>query len=90
MKSELCIPIRFSGIFWLLNIEDKQINAFHQEEQNEICRVVQNVCEYLESNWLNRFLEASLEAGTDAILLSDIEGRIIKDYRRRIGVCHPA
>jgi putative methionine-R-sulfoxide reductase with GAF domain len=78
MKSELCIPIRFSGTFWLLNIEDKQIDAFHKEEQNEICRVMNNVCEYLESNWLNRFLEASMEAGTDPILVSDIEGRILQ------------
>lgn len=78
MKSELCIPITFSGTFWLLNIEDQQIDAFHQEEQKEICTVMNNVCEYLESNWLNRFLEASMNAGTDAILLSDIEGRIIQ------------
>jgi PAS domain S-box-containing protein len=39
LRSELCIPIAFGGTLWLLNIEDEQIGAFSDEEEEELTRV---------------------------------------------------
>ncbi len=78
MRSELCIPISFGGTLWLLNIEDEQIRAFSDEEQEELTRVMNEVGNYLEKTWLSRFLEASLESSSDAVLVTDCNNRIIQ------------
>jgi PAS domain S-box-containing protein len=78
MASELCIPICFGGVTWLLNIEDEQIEAFSEEEQKELCRVLEEVRNYLEKTWLSRFLETSLKSSSDAVLVTDNNGRIIQ------------
>jgi PAS domain-containing protein len=78
MRSELCIPIAFGGALWLLNVEDEQIGAFSEEEQLELTRVMNEVGSYLERTWLSRFLEASLESSSDAVLVTDSNHRIIQ------------
>jgi PAS domain-containing protein len=78
MHSELCIPIPFGGTLWLLNIEDEQIDAFSLEEQNELRRVMDEVGYYLEKTWLSHFLEASLKSSSDAVLVTDSDGRVIQ------------
>ena len=78
MHSELCIPIHFGGALWLLNIEDEQIDAFSLEEQKELEQMMNEVGSYLEKTWLSRFLEASLRSSSDAVLVTDCDGRVIQ------------
>lgn len=78
LHSELCIPIAFGGALWLLNIEDEQIGAFSDEEQEELTRVMNEVGTYLERTWLSRFLEASLESSSDAVLVTDSNNRVVQ------------
>ena len=63
---------------WLLNMEDGQIDAFSKEEEDELCRVMKEVENYLENTWLSRFLETSLKSASDAVLVTDSGGRIIQ------------
>lgn len=78
MRSELCIPITFGGALWLVNIEDEQIGAFSDEEQKELTRVMNEVGSFLERTWLSRFLEASLESSSDAVLVTDSNNCVIQ------------
>jgi PAS domain S-box-containing protein len=86
IHSELCIPIPFGGALWLLNIEDEQIDAFSLEEQNELSRVMEEVRQYLENTWLNHFLEASLKSSSDAVLVTDCDGLVIKVNKAAINM----
>jgi PAS domain-containing protein len=76
MRSELCLPLKFGEVPWLLNIEDDQLNAFSTEEEKAVIRVMGEVCEFLEKSWLSHFLEASLATTTDAIIVSDGTARV--------------
>lgn len=78
MRSELCLPLKFGEIPWLLNIEDIQVNAFSTEEVKAIKSVMGEVSEFLEKSWLSHFLEASLATTTDAIIVSDSTAMVVQ------------
>ncbi len=86
MRSELCIPIPFGGALWLLNIEDEQVDAFSEEEKNELCRVMEEVRNYLEKTWLSHFLESFLASASDAVLVTDNEGRVVQANRTALSI----
>jgi PAS domain S-box-containing protein len=78
IRSELCLPIKFGEVQWLLNVEASHINAFSKEEERAIQRLVDEVQRFFEKSWLSHFLEASLGATSDAILVVNSAAEIVQ------------
>jgi PAS domain S-box-containing protein len=78
IRSELCLPINFGEVQWLLNVEDSHINAFSKEEENAIARVMDEVQGFFEKSWLSHFLEASLGATSDTVFVVDGSANIVQ------------
>ena len=74
--SELCIPIESGELFWLLNIEDSREDAFSKDEELDLMRLIKEVIVFLERSWLRKFLEAALLSTSDAVWVTDNQGRI--------------
>lgn len=75
-RSELCIPIESGELFWLLNIEDPRKSAFSKDEELALVRLIDEVCVFLERTWLRTFLDQSLLSTSDAVWVTDNQGRI--------------
>lgn len=74
--SQLCLPIKAGEVSWLLNIEDRRRNAFSEQEEAALNRVVNELAAFLEKAWLHHFLSASLHHATDAVIVTDMKGHI--------------
>jgi PAS domain S-box-containing protein len=75
-RSELCIPIESGELFWLLNIEDPLENAFSKDEELALVQLIEDVRVLLERSWLRKFLENSLLSTSDAVWVTDNQGKI--------------
>jgi PAS domain S-box-containing protein len=75
-RSELCIPIESGELFWLLNIEDPRKNAFSKDEEMGLVRLVDEVRVFLERSWLRIFLDRCLLSTSDAVWVTDDQGKI--------------
>ena len=82
-RSELCIPVQVLGqINWLLNLEDKRLNAFSPSDIEALDRVIHEIEITLQQIFHNITFEQIFAVASDAIVLTDFEGAI-----RR---CNPA
>jgi PAS domain S-box-containing protein len=78
-RSELCIPILVDGrVYWILNIEDSQRNAFSQEEQLALERLVREVAVVLELVSKTQVFRELLTRSKDAIIQTDLHGVIVQ------------
>jgi len=77
-KSELCIPIKASEVFWFLNIEDSNQNSFSIEEEEALTSVLNELREFLDRLYLYNFLNASLKYSSDGVIVTDSNGKIKK------------
>ena len=77
-RSVLCIPIESGELFWLLYIADPRENAFSKEEERTLLHVVNEVRLLLERSWLKTFLDKSLLCSSDAVWVTDNDGKITR------------
>jgi PAS domain S-box-containing protein len=74
-RSELCIPLKVNGeILWLLNLEDVLPDAFSKDEVDELLLVLTEVEAILQRAHLAHFREATFEAASDAVIVTDGRG----------------
>jgi PAS domain S-box-containing protein len=78
-RSELCIPILVDGrVYWILNIEDSQRNAFAREEQQALENVLREVAVVLDLVSKTLVFGELLERSKDAIIQTDLRGVIVQ------------
>ncbi len=78
MMSELCLPIITNELFWILNVEDAKKNAFANEEMQSLKALLSDITVFLDLAWLRFFLEKTLEATSDLVVVTDRRGLIKK------------
>ena len=76
--SELCIPIALRGrILWILNLEDKQANAFAEPEIEVIESIVNQVESMLERLFQGLVLLQVLDVFPDGVVIASNKGNIL-------------
>lgn len=80
LLSVLCLPIGINEkLCWLLNMEDSRSNAFCQDEIDDLEVVLSEVSEALKAAHMRHLLEATLSSASDAVLVVDTRGRVVRD-----------
>lgn len=76
-RSELCVPVIIRGrVVWILNVEDSRVRAFCVEEMQSLQRIVAAVESFLSATFARLQVDEILEAATDGIVMTDLDGRI--------------
>lgn len=78
-RSELCLPIKIKDqIRWILNIDDKHVNAFSNDEQ----LILQNVCndiEFFLGHLFDLYLfDEIVHGASDFIIITDHASKIVQ------------
>jgi len=76
-NSELCVAVG-EDRHWLLNIEDKKTNAFAPEEMGHLKSVAEGLSSLLKRTLEYQYRSAVVERANDAIILTDVNGRILE------------
>lgn len=74
--SELCLPIKTSTGYWLLNIEDEEENAFSEEDQEALEGLLKQIAVFLDRAWLKKITDVTLFSTSDLVIITDKEGTI--------------
>ena len=78
-RSELCIPILVDGrVYWILNVEDSQRNAFAPEEQQALENLLREVAVVLALVSKKQAFSELLTRSKDAIIQTDVRGVIVQ------------
>jgi putative methionine-R-sulfoxide reductase with GAF domain len=83
-KSELCVPIKLRGrILWVINLEDRQYNAFHESAELEILsRIISEIESTLERLFDGLVLNDMVQAFPDAVMIGNIHGILLNCNER--------
>ena len=76
--SELCLRVATEHACFILNIEDRSLNAFSDKDFNALKDFRDQAKAVLERSWINHALSAALDSTSDAIIFTDRKGRITK------------
>ncbi len=77
-KSELCYPILFQGeVQWILNLEDKHVNAYSDDELTALKAVLDEVSSVLERLAQHHFYSACFVSTSDAVIMANNSMQII-------------
>ena len=85
-RSELCLPLKFGDATWLLNIEDAKENAFSEDEQKTVEWILSGLASALDRLWHHSFVEEALKAMSDAVFVTNTDGRIRQANRAAEGL----
>lgn len=78
-RSELCMPILVGdGVYWVLNVEDSQQNAFAKEEQEGLESILKEVAVVLELVSRTRIFTELLDHTQDSVIQTDFQGKIVQ------------
>lgn len=76
--SELCIPITLRGrILWILNLEDKQANAFAEPEIETLATIVGQVEAIVEHMFQGLVLTQVLDSFPDGVVIASNRGNVL-------------
>ena len=75
-RSELCLRLATQNAYFILNIEDTKVNAFSDKEFEALEFFRDEAKEILERSWLYHSLIAARQLTSDAIIGTDLKGRI--------------
>ncbi|MES1260503.1 MAG: PAS domain-containing protein [Acidobacteriota bacterium] len=77
-RSELCIPVVWDNeVHWLLNVEDRRVDAFSKDEEDALGLIVGEAQLMLAGISREYLLESALQASSDAVLMTDTKGTIV-------------
>jgi PAS domain S-box-containing protein len=85
--SELCIPITLHGrILWILNLEDKQANAFAEPEIEALEGIVKQVESMVQHLFEAQVLTQVIDVFPDGVVIANNKGNILfcNDTAKRI------
>ena len=78
-RSELCIPILVGGrVYWVLNLEASQRNAFAREEQETLENILREVAVVLELVSQTQIFTELLKHSQDSVIQTDFRGTIVQ------------
>ncbi|WP_315703051.1 MULTISPECIES: PAS domain S-box protein [unclassified Bradyrhizobium] len=78
-RSELCIPILVNGrVFWVLNVEASQLNAFAKEEQRALENMLGEVAVVLELVSQTQVFSQLLKLSKDSVIQTDYRDTIVQ------------
>lgn len=88
-NSELCMPLKAKEkIFWVMNIEDPQVNAFSSDEIEELEVLHDEMTAVLGRAFEYHLLHETLRHSSDGILVTDCMWRVIRSnpaFKRLLG-----
>lgn len=79
MLSEMCWPVMVEDetkVRWIIDVEDARLNAFSEEERCWLGEVAGEVGGFMKRLSTLHFLSECLSAASDAIVVTDVLGRI--------------
>lgn len=82
VRSEICIPVSIMGnVRWLLNVEDTHQNGFSKEDRDTLETIATELAGSMERARLQFFFQQTLGAASDAVIITDVKGNVIKANR---------
>ncbi len=79
IRSELCVPVmNGKRVDWLINVEDPRLNAFSLEDRENLEAVAHQLQNLLFTISDRYFLETVFDSTSDAVIVTNREGRILR------------
>ena len=69
------------NVRWLLNVEDTHQNAFSKEDRDTLETIATELADTMERARLQYFFQQTLGAASDAVIITDVKGNVIKANR---------
>jgi len=93
VSSEICLPLIWEGdVHWLINVEDRRVDAFSKDEEYDLRLIVSDAEFLLARMSRQHLLESAFESSSDAVFLTDMRAIIVSANTaaaKLLGFDHP-